>query len=70
MQNRYKQLSIEEVEARFAGKPGSYLQRKKKQANAILRAPYRKGLNYLRLMDIVQACADELFSQSFSRAVN
>ncbi len=43
---------------------------RKKKAYRIFKAPYRKGINYLRLMDIMQECGEQLRANSFKRVFN
>lgn len=43
---------------------------KRKQAKKIFVAPYRKGVNYLKLLDRIKDIADELYDRSVTRALN
>lgn len=39
----------------------------KKQLKRILVAPYRKGINYLKIIDKIRAIADEQYKQSLDK---
>ena len=43
---------------------------RKNKANRIFKAPYRHGVNYLRLTEIIRECADQLFQNSMNRVFN
>ena len=43
--------------------------KRQQKANRILRAPYRKGVNYLKLVDYIRECTDKIYNNSVNRAL-
>lgn len=37
------------------------------KVNRIIKAPYRKGINYIRLLDMRKETADQLYCNSLNR---
>lgn len=49
-------------------KLNKYLIRRRNKLNKVFRAPYRKGVNYLKIMDEIKEIANLLFALSFAKA--
>lgn len=53
---------------KFIGKPDSYLKRKQRQCNLIMRSAHRMPINYLMIIDYRKQISDALHENSFNRA--
>lgn len=44
--------------------------RVRKRAQKILVAPYKRGINYVMMVDLIRTCADQMYENSVRRALN
>jgi len=44
--------------------------KRRSKANKIMAAPYRKSINYIKIIDIIRECTDKIYNNSLDRVFN